>query len=113
MLQIKAIPCSYTNKIYVIFDKLEHINRYELYKNGVKIAEYDSANVSDFVQPTLFDHDHHTNLFKKDSVHKLMFTDTAVQKFQTYDYQVVAERINESGESMERIESCLISVKTQ
>ena len=102
MLQMRAVPCSYTSEIYVIFDKLERVNKYELYKNGVKIAEFDKTNMSDLVQPTLFDHDHHTNLFKKDSTHQLMFVDTAIQKFQTYDYQVVAERINESGETMER-----------
>ena len=88
MIQVKATASSYTNKIYVVFDKHEYVDKYELYRDGVKVAEYDETNQSAFAQPTLFDHDHHTNLFKKESSHQLMYEDADVRRYREYSYSV-------------------------
>ena len=96
MIQVRATASSYTSKIYVVFDKHEYVDKYELYRDGIKIAEYDKENRSDFAQPTLFDHDHHTNLFRKESTHQLMYEDSDVRKFREYSYCVKYYHDNES-----------------
>ncbi len=89
MIRVTATPSGYTGSIYVVFDKNDYINKYELYRDGVKIAESENAEgKSDFCQPTVFDHDHHTNLFRKKSTHQLMYEDTNVAKFRQYAYHV-------------------------
>lgn len=82
MFKVHASASSYTNTIYIVFDSKEYIDRYELYRDGVKIAD------SGFVRPFMFDHDHHTNLFRKESNHKLMYEDIDVAKFREYSYYV-------------------------
>lgn len=89
MTQMHATASSYTNKIYVVFSEEEHVDKYEVYRDGVKIAEYDTASkLSDFEHPTLFDHDHHTNLFRKESNHQLMYEDGDISRFREYSYYV-------------------------
>jgi hypothetical protein len=73
---------------------MQYFDKYELYRNGVLIGEQDS-----FERPTVFDHDHHTNLFKKDSGHQLMYTDEDVKTFTVYQYQVKGYHGNDVHES--------------
>lgn len=89
MIQVIATPSSYTSSIYVIFNDNEYVEKYELYRDGVKIAEsVNEEGKSDFVRPTTFDHDHSTNLFRKETNHQFMYEDTKVNKFREYAYQV-------------------------
>lgn len=80
------------NCVHIIWKiPCDGITDYEVYRDGKLIAS--TALGSEFVSPTLFDHDHHTNLFKKDSTHMLMYVDEDVHKYQHYTYKVVAKRI--------------------
>jgi len=86
--------------VYVIWD-IPHdgINSYQLYRDNVLIA--DSTNPEQtklFQNPTLFDHDHGTNLFRKNTKHQLIYTDVNnIQKYQKYEYHVVAKAINKDN----------------
>lgn len=89
MIQVIATPCSYTNSIHVVFNDNEYVDKYELYRDGVKIAESENEDgKSDFSRPTMFDHDKGTNLFRKESNHQLMYEDANVVRFHEYAYQV-------------------------
>lgn len=96
MVRVHATGVSYTNSIFVVFDDVEGIERYELYRDGEKIAESAPATSEDseqiafpgFEKPTVFDHDKHTNLFRKNSNHELMFEDVNVRRFHQYGYRV-------------------------
>lgn len=113
-MQAIAISNGNTNKIYVIWE-IPHdgINRYEVYRNGVLVA-FSASDIEpegvEFEHPTLFDHDHHTNLFKKDSTFKLMFTDESIKRYQTYEYLIIAKRLNESQQVMEEIKSNTMTI---
>ena len=105
-----------TGKIYVVWEIPydSKLVTYEVYRNGVLIAfSPDSDGNNLFVQPTMFDHDHHTNLFKKDSIFKLMYIDENVNKYQNYEYKIIAKRTNDIGEVIETIESNTITVEAQ
>ena len=61
----------------------------------------------------MFDHDHRTNLFRKDSAFKLMYIDENVYRYQNYIYKVVALRTDELGNVLERIESEIVMIQAQ
>ena len=80
------------DKVYIIWQIPNHqVTGYEIYRNDVLIASSVDNNEKIFVSPTLFDNDHHTNLFRKDSANKLMYVDEDVQRYQCYSYKVVAK----------------------
>lgn len=92
-----------SGNVYVIWDiPHDSITDYEIYRDGNLIASTEMG--SEFVSPTLFDHDHHTNLFKKDSANKLMYVDENVHQYQHYTYKVIAKRIAD-GKLIEEIPS--------
>lgn len=100
MVKVIATPLSYTNSVHVVFNENECISKYELYRDGVKIATSENEEgKSDFSRPTVFDHDHHTNLFRKESNHQLMYKDTSVARFREYAYQVIYWRDDMSWSS--------------
>lgn len=113
---MKAIGISnpYTSgKVYIIWDiPHDKINGFEIYRDNELIAtSFSEEGLHVFIPPTMFDHDHHTNLFKKDSTHQLMYVDEDVYKYQHYEYKVVAIRKNENGDVMETIESAPIFIE--
>ena len=117
-MEAHAISNGYmTGKVYIIWEiPHDDISGYEIDRNGVTIASSlteDEEGKAKFVSPTMFDHDHHTNLFKKDSTKQLMFVDENVYPYQHYEYQIIAKRINDIGEVMEQIESDFIYVQAQ
>lgn len=106
-----------TGKVFIVWEiPHDDITGYEVYRNNKMIAsslaEKEEEKVA-FVPPTIFDHDHHTNLFKKDSTFKLMYTDENVNRYQFYEYKVVALRTDEAGTVLERIESNPIFITAQ
>jgi hypothetical protein len=112
-----AISNGYTSgKVYVIWD-IPHdgITGYEVFRDGTLIATSlpDAETPVVFENPTMFDHDHHTNLFKKDSTHKLMFVDDAVHQYQAYTYQVIATRVNDLNVPVEIIASDKVTIQVQ
>lgn len=114
-MEAHAISNGYTSgKVYIIWE-IPHgnISGYEIDRNGVTIASSFTEEPAEFVGPTLFDHDHHTNLFRKESHKQLMFVDENVQPYQKYEYQVIAKRVNDSGEVMELIESDFMYIEAQ
>lgn len=88
MIEVKAVASAYTGSIYVVFNENKIVDKYELYRNGELIAATGETDYGPFERPTLFDHDHHTNLFRKDSNHQLMYEDIDVAKFKEYSYYV-------------------------
>lgn len=81
---------------------------YAVHRDGKVIADNstsDEQNKDIFVHPTLFDHDHGTNLFKKDSTHKLMYTDQSVSRYQHYHYHIVATVADADGNVLDTITS--------
>lgn len=80
----------------------ENYNSFELFRDGERIAYSSNREETHefFEHPHPFDHDHCTNLFRKDSPYKLWFKDEGVQRFQTYTYHVVARDIAEDGRIM-------------
>lgn len=67
---MKAIGISnpYTSgKVYIIWDiPHDKINGFEVYRDNKLIAtSFSEEGLHVFIPPTMFDHDHHTNLFKK------------------------------------------------
>jgi hypothetical protein len=114
-MQAKAISNGYTSgKVYIIWEiPHDKISGYEIDRNGITIASSFLEEPSEFIQPTMFDHDHHTNLFRKDSTKQLMFIDENVQPYQEYEYQVIAKRINENGDTLGQIESDFMYVTAQ
>ena len=106
-----VISNSYTGKIYVVWDiPHDNISGYEVIRNGKVIASSFLEEPSEFTSPTMFDHDHHTNLFKKDSLRQLMFVDENVQPYQQYEYRVIAKRYDENKQLMEEIKSDMMFI---
>lgn len=87
MIHVHAVASDYTKTIYIIFNENEYVDKYELYRNGQLIAETAKDSFGDFKRPTMFDNDHHTNLFVKNSNHELMYEDAGVDGL-TYSYYV-------------------------
>ena len=94
MINLKAVAVSYTRTIYVIFDENDYIDKYELYRNDVLINTYVKNDLhfnhqeedGELTRPCVFDRDHHTNLFFKNSNHEWMYKDTDLDLFQEYKY---------------------------
>lgn len=94
MINLKAVAVSYTRTIYVIFDENDYIDKYELYRNDVLINTYAKDDLhfnhqeedGELIRPCVFDRDHHTNLFFKNSNHEWMYKDTDLDSFQEYKY---------------------------
>lgn len=107
-MNIKAFYSSYVRQVFVVWDIPDDAcNHYELWRDNEKIAEMDylakdiPGNHSEpteeipFVNPCMFDRDHHTHLFFKDSSHQLMYVDTDIQNFTEHSYYVIANVIDE------------------
>lgn len=96
MIKLKAVPTTYTKSIYVIFDENDYIDKYEIYRNDNLIGTYTKDDLhfnhqgesGEIVRPCMFDRDHHTNLFFKDSNHQWMYEDKNIQMYQEYKYYV-------------------------
>lgn len=114
-MEAHAISNGYTSgKVYIIWEiPHDDISGYEIDRDGVTIASSFTEEPAEFVSPTLFDTDHHTNLFRKGSTKQLMFVDENVHPYQKYEYQVIAKRVNESGEIMEQLESDFMYIEAQ
>lgn len=114
-MQAIAISNGYTTgKVYIIWDIVyDEITGYEVYRNDVLIASSLIEDKAEFVNPTMFDHDHHTSLFRKDSTFKLMYVDENVNRYQEYTYKVIAKRINEDGMVMDEIISNTVTIEAQ
>ena len=116
---MKAIAISthyMSNKAFIIWEiPHDKITGYEIYRDNNLIA---SSLVEDetkviFEQPTLFDHDHHTNLFRKDSTYKLMYVDVSVKSYEYHTYKVIAKKLDDSNNIKEIIESDDINIQIQ
>lgn len=126
-MNLMALANGYTSRnVYLIWNiPYDKINYYEVLRDDVQIlhTELDEKGIppihvdlekaDPFIHPCLFDHDHHTNLFWKDSTHQLLYVDQNVQKFQEYKYEIVAKRINENGQVMDEIHSNIVWVQAQ
>jgi len=115
-MQAIAISNGYTTgKVYVIWEiPHDKINGYEIYRDGKLIASsLNKDGDKEFVPPTMFDHDHQTNLFRKDSRNKLMYVDENVYTYQNYKYEVTAFRRDENEVIVETISSEPIYVTAQ
>ncbi len=79
-----------------------NMNSFEVLRDGKRIAY--SANRKEthdlFEHPEMFDNDHHTWLFKKDSPYKFIYQDEEPQIYQRYTYEVIARYIVEDGTVM-------------
>ena len=110
-----------SERVYIIWDiPHDKINYYEVWRDKQIIAQSqiddsgkpiappihtDLEKANPFIHPCMFDHDHHTNLFWKDSTHMLMYVDDTVHKFQQYKYHVVARRIDDNGQMQDMVVS--------
>lgn len=114
-MKAHAISTGYTTgKVYIIWD-IPHdmITDYDIVRDGKVIAtstEEEGHKV--FTSPTMFDSDHHTNLFVKNSTHQLMYIDESVNQYQQYEYQVVAKRLVD-GVAVEEIQSNPMYIQAQ
>lgn len=87
---------------------------YELYRDGNLIASsLNEDGTENFKQPELFDHDHNTNLFRKDSTHKLMYTDNDVNTYREYMYYVKMIRTDMEGNVIDTLVSKPVYVQAQ
>lgn len=97
--------------VYLVWEKPYEVNNgqimyYSIYRDGqLIIFSPDEEGKEVFQSPTMFDHDHHTNLFKKDSTHKLMFVDNEVNTYQEYEYYVEMRRTDADGKVLDVIKS--------
>lgn len=114
-MKATAIANGYmSGKVFLIWEKpYDDITGYEIYRNNNLIASSLSEDKAVFEQPTMFDHDHHTNLFRKDSTDKLMYTDEKIQKYQKYEYKVIAKRLDNDGNIIDEIVSNTTDIFTQ
>ena len=107
-MEVIAISNGYTTgKVYIIWEvPHDKINGFEIYRDGKVIASsLNEDGLKIFIPPTMFDHDHHTNLFKKKSSHQLMYIDEDVYQYQEYKYEVTAFRKDENDVIVETIHS--------
>ena len=115
---MKAIGVSnpyMSGKVYIIWEiPHDKINAFEIYRDeNIITSSLTEEGMNIFVPPTIFDHDHHTNHFKKDSTYKLMYIDEDVSKYQHYKYKVIALRVNENGDIIEKIQSNTVYIEAQ
>lgn len=111
MMKVSAFYNQYiTDGVFIVFEiPHDKINHYSIYRDNVCIASSDNT---EFTNPTLFDRDHGTNLFKTDMFKKLMFLDKTVSKFTNYSYHVVCKYIDENGTVLDNIRSNDVLIKT-
>lgn len=91
-IEMYALVLSYAKKIYVIWNQCDYFDKYELYRDGVLIGETREKDFGPFKRPTVFDTDHHTNLFRKKSSGQLMYEDEDIKSFVEYEYEIKAYR---------------------
>ena len=116
-LDARAFWVAYIKEVHVIWPiPHEHINKYEVYRDGVLVNEFDQVKEGppegEDNHPVFYDHDHHTNLFWKDSLHKVWYRDGDVQDHQRYTYVVKAYKIEEDETILEEITSLPMEVLT-
>lgn len=97
-INIKAFSVGYLGgKIFVVFGShFDSFTDFTLYRDDVEIAStkrLKEGEASPFQRPEIFDRDHHTNLFFKDSPYKLLYIDEDVHKFQWYRYKILCETL--------------------
>ncbi len=100
-MEIHAYSNAYLGKgVFIVWSiPYSRMNSFEVFRDGKSIAKSNTKEETDemFNHPEMFDHDHHTWLFRKDSPFKLIYHDEDPQKFMTYQYQVIAREIAEDG----------------
>lgn len=116
-LDVRAFWVSYLKEVHVIWPiPHEYINKYEVYRDDILIAEFDKVQEGptggEENHPVFYDHDKHTNLFWKDSLHKVWFKDENVQDHQKYVYLVKAYKIGEDETILEEVTSMPMEVLT-
>lgn len=86
-----------------------------LYRNGEKIAEHkpDDEKWGPFQRPRQFDHDHRTNLFRRDSAHQLVYCDTTIQRYQKYEYRIEKIRYNDNKQIVGTLLSRPVEIKAE
>ena len=108
MMDLKSnffyIACEKT--VYICWEKISGLSGYEVFRDGVKIADSDE---NEFIRPYEFDNDHHTELYKPATRNWLYFKDHNVQDLQRYKYQVVGK----GGTTSNKYESRIIEVYTE
>ena len=115
-MEAHAVSLPYTsNKVYIIWEiPHDKINGFEIYRDNKLIAtSFSEDGLKMFISPTMFDSDHHTNLFKKKSKYQLMYIDESVYRYQFYEYKVIAKRVDSDGQIIEQIESAPMYITAQ
>ena len=103
-----------SGKVYIVWEiPHDKITGFEVKRNDAVIASSSTEDKNIFVSPTMFDHDHQTNLFKKDSHFKLMYVDENVHRYQEYKYSVVAKRLDSENNLIEEVISNPIFITVQ
>ena len=89
-MDLRAIWVAYIQEAQLIWpEPFDNVSKYEIFKNGELFMELTAEM---FEKPSMFDHDHHTNLFWKTSNHEILVRDYPLNKFQKYSYKVKAYR---------------------
>lgn len=115
-MEAHAISTGYTTgKVYIIWDiPHDNVSGYEILRDGKVVAtSFSEEGLKIFISPTMFDSDHHTNLFVKNSTHQLMYVDESTNQYQHYEYQVIAKRLNGDGTVIEEIKSNPMYIQAQ
>lgn len=96
MLKVNVSYVGYMNRVIVSWPKMNGIKKYTVYRNDVIIAETpdDDKTEDPFKEPYLFDHAHHTELFKGGARNWLCYKDDTAAKFQSYVYKLEATEEN-------------------
>ncbi len=113
-MKIYGISNGYpTGVVHVIWDiPHDKINSYQLYRDGLLIMDSTIPEQAKRIQtPTLFDHDHGTGLFRKNTKHQLIYSDTDnIHRYQEYNYCVVAKAITEDNIVTDEITSDILFI---
>lgn len=87
-MDLRAIWIAYIQQTQLIWpEPFDDATKYEVYKDGELFMDITEDM---FLHPTMFDHDHHTNLFWKTSNHENLVLDYTNQKFTKHYYYVKA-----------------------
>lgn len=94
----------------------EYINKIKLYRDNKLIAESKDTEkkggpleydlLKPFELPSMFETDHHTNLFKKFPRPIVLYKDEDVRKYRTYKYEIVLQEIKDNKINQEIKYSC-------
>lgn len=102
MIEAHVVNSAYMNNVYVVWEIPWHAVKYILYRNDEIIAETPEEITEEtpnpFERPTIFDHDHHTELFKPGSRNLLCYVDNDIRRYVTYKYQLKVIYDNEQEE---------------